>query len=74
MNFKLYIFGESSGYKQYPDDSNSFKEYFKYQQSNSSLYIQRKADLVYYVYSQKIDKEKNSFLGFCIVFNGVYRI
>lgn len=72
MNFKLYIFGESSGYKQYPDDSNSFKEYFKYQQSNSSLYIQRKADLVYYVYSQKIDKEKNSFLGFCIVFNGVY--
>ena len=72
MNFKLYIFGESSGYKQYPDDSNSFKEYYKYQQSNSSLYIQRKADLVYYVYSQKIDKEKNSFLGFCIVFNGVY--
>lgn len=72
MNFKLYIFGESSGYKQYPDDSNSFKEYFKYQQSNSSLFIQRKADLVYYVYSQKIDKEKNSFLGFCIVFNGVY--
>lgn len=72
MNFKLYIFGESSGYKQYPDDSNSFKEHFKYQQSNSSLYIQRKADLVYYVYSQKIDKEKNSFLGFCIVFNGVY--
>lgn len=72
MNFKLYIFGESSGYKQYPDDSNSFKECFKYQQSNSSLYIQRKADLVYYVYSQKIDKEKNSFLGFCIVFNGVY--
>lgn len=72
MNFKLYIFGESSGYKQYPDDSNSFKECFKYQQSNSSLYIQRKADLVYYVYSQKVDKEKNSFLGFCIVFNGVY--
>ena len=72
MNFKLYIFGESLGYKQYPDDSNNFKEYFKYQQSNSSLYIQRKADLVYYVYSQKIDKEKNSFLGFCVVFNGVY--
>lgn len=72
MNFKLYIFGESSGYKQYPDDSNCFKEYFKYQHSNSSLYIQRKADLVYYVYSQKIDKEKNSFLGFCLVFNGVY--
>lgn len=72
MNFKLYIFGESSGYKQYPDDYNNFKEYFKYQQSNSSLYIQRRADLVYYVYSQKIDKEKKSFLGFCLVFNGVY--
>jgi len=72
MNFKLYIFGESSGYKQYPDDSSNFKVCFKYQQSNSLLYIQRKADLVYYVYTQKIDKEKNSFLGFCLVFNGVY--
>ncbi len=72
MNFKLYIFGESSGYKQYPDDSNNFMDCFKYQQSNSLLYIQRKADLVYYVYTQKIDKEKNSFLGFCLVFNGVY--
>ena len=72
MNFKLYIFGESSGYKQYPDDSKHFEECFKYQQSNSLLNIQREADLVYYVYTQKIDKEKNSFLGFSLVFNGVY--
>lgn len=72
MNFKLYIFGESSGYKQYPDDSISFKEYYKNQHSSSLLNIKRKADLVYYVYTQKIDKDKESYLGFCLVFNGVY--
>ncbi|MBQ8424063.1 MAG: hypothetical protein IJY36_07410 [Coprobacter sp.] len=72
MNFRLYIFGESSGYKQYPEDSLNFKSWFRDQQSTSLLNIQRKADLVYYIYTQKIDRRKNAFLGFCLVFNGVY--
>lgn len=72
MNFRLYIFGESSGYKQYPDDSINFKSYYENQQSTSLLHIKRKADLAYYIYTQRIDKSKKSFLGFCLVFNGVY--
>lgn len=72
MNFRLYIFGESSGYKQYPDDSVNFKSYYENQQSTSLLHIKRKADLVYYIYTQRIDKSKKSFLGFCLVFNGIY--
>lgn len=70
MNFKLYIFGKLSGYMQYPDDSVSFEEYCGNRQSRASLNIKRKADLVYYVYTQNIDDE--SYLGFCLVFNGVY--
>lgn len=73
MNFKLYIFGKSSKYKQYPDDSTDFKEFFLEQQTtNSVLNIKRKADLVYYIYTCKIDKDKKSNIGFCLVFNGLY--
>lgn len=72
MNFKLYIFGESSGYKQYPDDSVDFRSYYRNQQTDALLTIKRNEDLVYYVYTQRIDKEQVSFLGFCLVFNGVY--
>lgn len=72
MNFKLYIFGESSGYKQYPDDSINFKEWFKNQQGNALLNIKREADLVYYIYTRATDKQNKSFLGFCLVFNGIY--
>lgn len=72
MNFNLYIFGKSSGYMQYPNDYISFKEYYKNQRSSSLLSIKRDADLVYYIYTQKIDDEKESYFGFCLVFNGVY--
>lgn len=72
MNFKLYVFGESSGYKQYPEDSINFKSSFRNQQSPSQLHIMRKADLVYYIYTQRIDKSSQSFFGFCLIFNGVY--
>lgn len=72
MNYKFYVFGESSGYKQYPDDSIDFKSWYRSQQANSLLTIQRKQDLIYYIYTQAIDKEKKSFIGFCLVFNGVY--
>lgn len=72
MNFKLYIFGESSGYKQYPDDSVDFKRYYRNQQTNSLLTIRRNVDLVHYVYTRRIDKAKSSYLGFCLIFNGVY--
>lgn len=72
MNFKLYIFGESSGYKQYPDDSVDFKRYYRNQQTNSLLTIRRDVDLVHYVYTRRIDKAKSSYLGFCLIFNGVY--
>lgn len=72
MNFKLYIFGESSGYKQYPDDSVDFKRYYRNQQTNSLLTIRRDVDLVLYVYTRRIDKAKSSYLGFCLIFNGVY--
>ena len=72
MNYKFYVFGESSGYKQYPDDSIDFKSWYRSQQSNALLTIQRKQDLIYYIYTQAIDKDKKSFIGFCLVFNGVY--
>ena len=72
MNFKLYIFGESSGYKQYPEDSFNFRSYFKNQKPDALLNIKRDADLVYYIYTQRLDKGKNSFWGLCLVFNGVY--
>lgn len=57
---------------QYPNDYISFDEYYKNQQSSSLLNIKRNDDLVYYVYTHKVDDEKESYFGFCSVFNGVY--
>lgn len=74
MNFSFYILGTPNGYNQYPLD-NTGQEFMSFIQQNnaeSQLTIKRSGQLVYYVYSRRLQDKTNKFLGFCLVFNGVY--
>jgi hypothetical protein len=74
MNFSFYIYGTPDGYNQYPADSNSIvlKEFEKNNNSESQLTIYRKGPLVYYAYMRKLQEKADNYLGFCLVFNGIY--
>ncbi|MBK6698396.1 MAG: hypothetical protein IPG55_00555 [Saprospiraceae bacterium] len=75
MNFSLYIFGNPSGYNQYPSDANSllFQGFLQKQQSDSQLTIYRSGQLVYYVHTRKLSSDKpDYYLGICLIFNGIY--
>lgn len=74
MNFSFYIFGTPSGYNQYPADQNTayFNDIALSNNTESQLTVKRDGQLVYYVYSRRLQENSRNFLGFCLVFNGVY--
>lgn len=74
MNFGFYVFGTPNGYNQYPADGNStaFQEFSQSATAESQMTVKRSGQLVYYVYVQKLTEKSANFLGFCLVFNGVY--
>lgn len=74
MNFSIYIYGSPSGYNQYPADSNSdlFQDLAQNKTTESQLTVCRKGQLVYYSYMRSLQEKSNNYLGFCLIFNGVY--
>ncbi|MDH6303910.1 tetratricopeptide (TPR) repeat protein [Parabacteroides sp. PF5-5] len=74
MNFSFYIYGTPNGYNQYPADSNSveWKEFALNNTAESQLSICRKGQLIFYAYMRRLQEKTNYYLGFCLVFNGVY--
>jgi predicted nucleic acid-binding Zn-ribbon protein len=62
-----------NGYNQFPADTNTamFQEFAQNKQGNSQLSICRKDKLIYYTYIRDLSK-LGSYLGMCLVFNGVY--
>lgn len=74
MVFSFYISGTPSGYNQYPADSNSIllQNFAQDNTSESQLTVCRKGQLVYYAYSRRLYEKSNNYLGFCLIFNGIY--
>ena len=74
MNFSFYIHGTPNGYNQYPFDNNSvsLQEFAQSNTTESQLTVFRKGQLVYYAYMRRLQEKSSTFLGFCLVFNGVY--
>ena len=74
MNFNFYIYGTPNGYNQYPFDNNSvsLQEFAQSNTTESQLTVCRKGQLVYYAYMRRLQEKTSTFLGFCLVFNGVY--
>lgn len=73
MNFSLYIFGTPNGYNQYPADNSSiFLQDSAKSNAFEQLTIFRNGMLVYYSYIRRLDENSGKYLGFCLVFNGVY--
>ncbi|MDR2684524.1 MAG: hypothetical protein LBB53_03980 [Prevotellaceae bacterium] len=75
MNLDFYIYGTPNGYNQYPADEKSrlFQDFARNCKTDSQLTIHRDGQLVYYAYQRRIAADSaNSFLGFCLVFNGSY--
>jgi hypothetical protein len=74
MNFSFYIYGTPNGYNQYPADSKSLalQEFAQNNSTESQLTVCRREQLVYCAYIRKLQEKTNSYLGFCLVFNGVY--
>jgi hypothetical protein len=74
MNFGFYILGTPNGYNQYPADNNStsYRDYIQSNSAESQMTVKRSGQLVHYLYMKKIQESSSDFLGFCLVFNGVY--
>ncbi|MDR0894450.1 MAG: hypothetical protein LBN06_04020 [Prevotellaceae bacterium] len=74
MNFSFYIYGTPNGYNQCPADGNgTFLQECAIENSvESQLTILRKEQLVYYAYRRKLQEKSGNYLGFCLVFNGIY--
>lgn len=76
MNTTIYLFGElGQGYSQYPIDYTQeiFQECYARSKEKSQLATHRKGELMYYVYTRKLDKTilKTQYIGICIVTNGI---
>jgi hypothetical protein len=74
MNFNFYILGTPNSYNQYPADNNStvFQEFAQSNTTESQLTVKRSGQLIYYVYMRRLQEKSSNFLGFCLVFNGIY--
>lgn len=74
MTFSFYISGTPNGYNQYPADSNSvmLQDFARDNTSESQLTVCRKGQLVYYAYLRRLQEKSNNYLGFCLIFNGIY--
>lgn len=69
MNFSFYTFGTPKGrYSQYPDDyTTSLITGFQRELTGIQLVIHREMNLMYYVFSERLDKTQT--IGFCLVLN-----
>ncbi|MDR0507874.1 MAG: hypothetical protein LBH32_13810 [Dysgonamonadaceae bacterium] len=74
MNFGFYIYGFLDSYNQYPFDNNGvdFKEFAQNSTAESLLTVCRRGQLVYYAFMRRLEEKSNYYLGFCLVFNGIY--
>lgn len=74
MNFSLYLFGNPNGYDQCPLDANSakFNNELALCRTESRLSIYRDNQLIQYVYVRKVSGNSGLYLGFTLVFTGVY--
>lgn len=72
MNVTVYLFGEFlGGYVQYPDDYTSkiFQNFQSNAKMTTQIAIHRDGNLMYYGYIRKLEKER--YIGFCVVLNGL---
>lgn len=74
MNFSFYIYGTPSDFDQYPIDNNdvNFLKLSGSDDIESRLTVLRRDNLVYYAYSRKLNEKSKKFIGFSLLFNGVY--
>jgi formylglycine-generating enzyme required for sulfatase activity len=74
MNFNFYIFGTPNGYNQYPSDNSDMFQRFAQANTTveSQLTVYRSGSLVYYAYIRWLQEKSDDYMGFCLVFNGVY--
>ena len=73
MNLSVYIFGKlSTTYTQLPDDDASYAVFERVSSKMGAvtqLAVHRDGDLMYYTYLRKLGKE--TFIGLCVLVNGV---
>ena len=72
MNVTVYLFGEFlGGYMQYPDDYTSkiFQNFQANAKMTTQIAIHRDGNLMYYGYIRKLEKDR--YIGFCVVLNGL---
>lgn len=72
MNVTVYLFGEFlGGYMQYPDDYTSkiFQNFQVNAKMTTQIAIHRDGNLMYYGYIRKLEKDR--YIGFCVVLNGL---
>lgn len=73
MNFSLYLLGNPDGYNQCPPDySDKFRNVLTSCKTESQIAVFRDEHLVQYVYVRKVPGNEKLFLGFALVFTGVY--
>ncbi len=75
MNFSLYVIGNPDGFDQYPLDTNSTKfqgELISCTSEYQMSVLRPEDQLLQYVYVRKIPGDGTLYLGFVLVFTGVY--
>ena len=75
MKATIYIFGNfANGYSQYPDNytRDLFLSISNNRKSATELLYHRDGALTYYVYIREISNSAKTFIGLCLVFNGIY--
>lgn len=74
MNSTIYLFGKfKNGYNQYPldDTRRIFEMFYGCSSSNTQIIIHREDSLMYYGYIRKLDDGLGSYMGMCLLVNGV---
>lgn len=74
MNFEFCIFGNPNDYNQYPSNNKSrqLNEFAISNKTDSQMTILRDGQLVYYSFIRKVSTDNYNYIGFCLIFNGVY--
>ena len=73
MNFSFYLLGNPDGYNQCPPDYiDKFRNVLTSCKTESQIAVFHNEHLVQYVYVRKVPGNEKIFLGFALVFTGVY--
>jgi predicted nuclease with TOPRIM domain len=73
MNFSFYIFGTPGrNFDQFCRDDNEkiFKHFVQNRYADSQMALHKNGHLTYYAYIRYLSE--NNYLGFCLIFNGIY--